>query len=116
MEGGRRPQMVKRYEKVSRQRAERSNLRHQWEKDRARADLRERKRTGATERDTGLTIDRLAFRVEYEQIEAPEELAAALNLEPGDAVLKRTYRTHSVDEDEPLNVARPYMERASRRR
>ncbi|MEU7280776.1 GntR family transcriptional regulator [Streptomyces sp. NPDC045431] len=92
-----------------RQRAERSNLRHQWEKDRARADLRERSSTGATERDTGLTIKQLAFHAEYEQIEASAELAAALNIEPGAAVLRRTYRTRSVNEDEPLNVARSYI-------
>ncbi|NEY34260.1 UTRA domain-containing protein [Streptomyces sp. PRKS01-65] len=92
-----------------RQRAERSNLRHQWEKDRARADPAERKRTGATEQDTGLTTGQLAFQAEYERIEAPEELAAALNLDPGDAVLKRTYRTRSADEEEPLKVARSYI-------
>ncbi|MFJ6561771.1 GntR family transcriptional regulator [Streptomyces sp. NPDC091412] len=92
-----------------RQRAERSNLRHQWEKDRARADLKERSTTGATERDTGLTIAQLAFNAEYERVEASDTLAAALDVEPGTAVLKRTYRTRSVDEDEPLNVARSYI-------
>jgi GntR family transcriptional regulator len=92
-----------------RRRAERSNLRHQWEKDRARAGPGERRSTGATEQDTGLTTDQLAFRAEYERIEAPEELAAALHLEPGDAVLQRTYRTRSVDEDDSLKVARSYL-------
>lgn len=92
-----------------RRRAERSNLRHQWEKDRARAGPGERRSTGATEEDTGLTTDQLAFQAEYERIEAPEELAAALGLEPGDAVLKRTYRTRSVDEDDSLKVARSYI-------
>ncbi|TFV32098.1 GntR family transcriptional regulator [Streptomyces sp. T1317-0309] len=93
----------------ARQRAERSNLRHQWEKDRARTDLSERSATGATELDTGLTIKQLAFHAEYERIEASEELAAALGIEPHTAVLKRTFRTRSVNEDEPLNVARSYI-------
>ncbi|MER6979598.1 UTRA domain-containing protein [Streptomyces carpinensis] len=106
--------MAKRYEKVDfvrgqRRRAERSNLRHQWEKDRARADLRERGSRGATERDTGLGTEQLAFHAEYERIEAPQELAVALGIEPGAAVLKRTYRTRSVDEGEPLNIARSYI-------
>ncbi|MEU0739508.1 UTRA domain-containing protein [Streptomyces sp. NPDC006134] len=66
-------------------------------------------------REQSLADGQLAFHAEYEQIEAPEDLAAALNLEPGDAVLKRTYRTYrmyrtrSVNEDEPLNVARSYI-------
>ncbi|WP_306188843.1 GntR family transcriptional regulator [Streptomyces sp. MK5] len=92
-----------------RQRAERSNLRHQWEKNRARADLKERSSTGATELDTGLSIKQLAFHAQYERIQAPEELATALGVEPGTAVLKRTYRTRSTNEDEPLNVARSYI-------
>src|SRR5438309_125825 len=43
----------------------RSNERHQWEKDRARAPEAERSETGATEHDTGLTIDDLVFSAEY---------------------------------------------------
>ncbi|MGW3625471.1 GntR family transcriptional regulator [Streptomyces sp. NPDC000880] len=92
-----------------RQRAERSNLRHQWEKDRARASLDVRGQTGATEHDTGLGIHQLAFHAEYRRIEASDDLAQALGLDPGTAVLERTYRTRSQEEGEPLNIARSYL-------
>ncbi|MEU0596825.1 UTRA domain-containing protein [Streptomyces sp. NPDC006393] len=106
--------MAKRYGKVDfvhgrSRRAERCNLRHQWEKDRARAGLRERGSRGATERDTGLSTGQLAFHAEYERIEAPEELALTLGIEPGAAVLRRTYRTRRAGERAPLNIARSYL-------
>jgi GntR family transcriptional regulator len=113
--GARWPTVVERYETVpeegrgQRQRAERCNLRHQWEKDRVRAGVRERRSTGATERETGLDTGQLAFRAAYERIEASAELAAVLGVEEGTAVLRRTYRTRSADEDAPLNVCRSHI-------
>src|SRR5690625_3990918 len=43
----------------------RSNERHQWEKDRVRAELEERSSTGATEHDTGLEVGALVFSAKY---------------------------------------------------
>ncbi|GAA1881758.1 GntR family transcriptional regulator [Streptantibioticus ferralitis] len=87
----------------------RSNDRHQWEKDRARAPREEREATGATEYDTGLTVSDLVFGVEYREAKADGELAAALGVPTGTRVLKRIYRTRCREEHAPFGVARSYL-------
>ncbi|WP_260604211.1 UTRA domain-containing protein [Streptomyces sp. WAC00469] len=87
-------------------RAVRSTLRHRWEKERTHADLRERRSTGATEQETGLPTGRLAFRAVYDRVEASADLAAALGVGTGTALLRRTYRTRPAGEGTPLNVCR----------
>jgi GntR family transcriptional regulator len=90
---------------------QRSNERHQWEKDRARASEEERQTTGATEHDTGLTVDDLIFSAEYRQAEADETIAAALEVPPGTPLVERIYRTRYRQEHAPFNVARSYLVR-----
>jgi GntR family transcriptional regulator len=62
---------------------QRPNERHQWEKNRVRGPKEVRESTGATERDTGLTIDDLVFSTEHHEAKADEELAAALKVPIG---------------------------------
>ncbi|MFF1792723.1 GntR family transcriptional regulator [Kitasatospora sp. NPDC058263] len=89
--------------------ATRDNLRHQWEKDRAREPETERRRTGATEHDTGLKVNDLAFAAKYEQKPADADLAEAFGLPEGTMLLERTYRTRGSGERAPFNVARSYL-------
>ncbi|WP_017577212.1 GntR family transcriptional regulator [Nocardiopsis kunsanensis] len=87
----------------------RANDRHQWEKDRVRSELEERSSTGATERDTGLDVDALVFSAKYTRVEADAELAEALGVGQGAALLERIYRTRHQDERAPFNLVRSYM-------
>jgi GntR family transcriptional regulator len=88
---------------------ERTNERHQWEKDRARAPLTERQRTGATEHDTGLSVSDLLFSAEFRETKANEDLAAAFDAPVGTRLLERIYRTRYREESAPFNVARSYL-------
>lgn len=87
----------------------RSNDRHQWEKDRVKADLDERSSAGSTEHDTGLDVDTLVFSAKYTRVRANAEVADALGLEQGAPVLERIYRTRHRDERSPFNLVRSYM-------
>lgn len=87
----------------------RDNLRHQWEKDRARQPEAERLKTGATEHDTGLTVNDLVFEARYEQVPANADLAAAFGVPEGAMLLERTYRTRYSEEPAPFNVSRSYL-------
>jgi GntR family transcriptional regulator len=91
--------------------AVRDNLRHQWEKDRARAPQAERAGTGATERDTGLEQRDLVFHARYREIEAPEDLADAFGVPEGTVLLERTYRTRCATECAPLSLVTSYLVR-----
>jgi GntR family transcriptional regulator len=87
----------------------RTNDRHQWEKDRARALEETRKATGATEHDTGLTISDLVFSAEFHEVEASDDLSDAFGVPVGTPLLERVYRTRYREEAEPFNVARSYL-------
>lgn len=87
----------------------RDNLRHQWEKSRAREAESERLKTGATEHDTGLTVNDLVFDAKYEQISANADLAAAFGVPEGTMLLERIYRTRYSEERAPFNVSRSYL-------
>ncbi|MFG2825796.1 GntR family transcriptional regulator [Kitasatospora sp. NPDC048365] len=87
----------------------RTNLRHQWEKDRARESESERLKTGATEHDTGLTVNDLVFDAKYDRVPASAELAAAFDVPEGTMLLERIYRTRHSDELTPFNVSRSYL-------
>ncbi|TJZ42888.1 UTRA domain-containing protein [Streptomyces piniterrae] len=89
----------------------RSNLRHQWEKDRVRAPLEQRARTGATEHDTGLERDDLVLRAEQREIKADEDLAAGFGVPEGTALVERTYRTRYAAESAPFNLVTSYLVR-----
>ncbi|WP_030561344.1 UTRA domain-containing protein [Streptomyces aureocirculatus] len=108
--------MAEAYERTAdrpgdRARAVRSNLRHQWEKDRARAPREERAETGATERDTGLETDDLVFHASYRETKADKDLAAAFGVDEGTALLERSYRTRYAAETAPLTLVTSYLVR-----
>ena len=77
------------YVRAPRQRVTRTPERYQWEKDRVRLPGEERAKTGATEFDTGLSLDDLEFRVEYHTLEADDELAAEFDVPKGTRLLQR---------------------------
>ncbi|MFJ2576105.1 GntR family transcriptional regulator [Kitasatospora aureofaciens] len=87
----------------------RDNLRHQWEKNRARAPESERVKTGATEHDTGLTVNDLVFASKYEKTPANADLAAAFGIPEGTMLLERTYRTRRSGERAPFDTSRSYL-------
>jgi GntR family transcriptional regulator len=89
----------------------RTNLRHQWEKDRAREPEPQRKKTGATEHDTGLEISDLVFHAEYSEADADQELAEIFGVPAGTAMLERTYRTRYRAEDYPFSLVVSYLVR-----
>ncbi|MFF2651702.1 GntR family transcriptional regulator [Streptomyces sp. NPDC058045] len=91
---------------------QRSNARHQWEKDRARKPQEKREKTGATEHDTGLTINDLVFHAAYREIEAPKNIAEALGVDEGTPLVERTYRTRYSAERNPFNLVTSYLVRA----
>ncbi len=92
-----------------RRKVQRSNDRHQWEKDRARAPHEERQATGATEYDTGLTINDLVFSAEYREAKADEMLADAFSVPVGTPLLERIYKTRYGEEEFPFNVSHSYL-------
>ncbi|MWA12536.1 GntR family transcriptional regulator [Streptomyces sp. BA2] len=87
----------------------RANTRYQWEKDRARAPEQQRLATGATEHDTGLGVDDLVFHAAYREVEAPQEIASALGVDAGTALVERTYRTRYSAERNPFSLVTSYL-------
>lgn len=87
----------------------RSNVRHQWEKDRAREPEPKRLQTGATEHDTGLTVNDLVFYASYREAKADGELAEAFGIPEGTLLLQRTYRTRYSAETAPFNLVTSYL-------
>ncbi|MFF1868036.1 GntR family transcriptional regulator [Kitasatospora herbaricolor] len=92
-----------------RKRVMRTNQRHQWEKDRARAPEGTRKATGATEHDTGLTVSDLVFSADFRKVEADEALADVFGVAAGTPLLERIYRTRYEEEDAPFNLSHSYL-------
>lgn len=93
----------------SRTMVQRANTRHQWEKDRARAPEQQRLETGVTEHDTGLEVNDLVFHAAYREIEAPKEIAAAMGVDEGTALVERTYRTRYSAERNPFSLVTSYL-------
>ncbi|KIZ19185.1 UTRA domain-containing protein [Streptomyces natalensis] len=89
----------------------RSNLRHQWEKDRVHKPVEQRSTTGATEQDTGLHVDDLVFSASYREIPATEDLARAFALPEGTMLLERSYRTRHAAETAPFGLVTSYLVR-----
>ncbi|WP_328329506.1 MULTISPECIES: GntR family transcriptional regulator [unclassified Streptomyces] len=90
---------------------QRTNARHQWEKDRARQPHEKRAQTGATEHDTGLDVGDLVFRAAYREIAADEDIAAAMGVALGTVLVERTYRTRYSAERAPLTLVTSYLVR-----
>ncbi|MEV7262157.1 GntR family transcriptional regulator [Micromonospora aurantiaca] len=95
--------------RAPRQRVRRSPERYQWEKDRARLPESQRRRTGATERDTGLTMQDLEFSAVYRTVPASAELGRLFSVPVGAKMLERVYRTSSRRENAPLSLNTSYM-------
>lgn len=91
--------------------ARRTNVRHQWEKDRAREPVEERAQTGATEHDTGLELDDLVFYASYREIKAGRDIAEAMGVPEGTTLVERTYRTRYAAETAPFNLVTSYLVR-----
>jgi GntR family transcriptional regulator len=90
---------------------QRTNTRHQWEKDRARDPEPERTRTGATERDAGLDMDDLVFHAAYREVKAEPEIAEVFGVPVGTALIERTYRTRYRAETAPFTLVTSYLVR-----
>lgn len=90
---------------------QRTNQRHQWEKDRARSPLQDRQKTGATEHDTGLVLDDLVFTAEYREVVAFGEWAEAFRVAAGTVLLERIFRTRYRAETAPFNLTHSYLVR-----
>ncbi|MEH1126487.1 GntR family transcriptional regulator [Micromonospora sp. CPCC 206061] len=98
------------YVRAPRQRVRRRNTeRYQWEKNRVHLPEAERRKTGGTEHDTGLTVEDLKFHAEFAQVVADEDMAGAFGVEPGTALLRRVYWTSSRHETAPLSVSYSYL-------
>jgi len=90
---------------------QRTNLRHQWEKDRVRKPEPLRAQTGATEHDTGLELGDLVFFAAYREVEAEPDIAEVFGVAVGTVMLERTYRTRYREESFPFNLVRSYLVR-----
>jgi GntR family transcriptional regulator len=97
------------YVRTPRQRVRRTPERYQWEKDRVLLPDEQRRRTGATERDTGLTMPDLEFHAEFHTVPANEDLAKTFGVPIGAKLLQRNYRTRSRREDAPLSLITSYL-------
>lgn len=71
--------------------------------------LEVRSLSGATERDTGLTMEDLDFHAEYHVEDAPEDLAKAFGITPGTKLLHRIYRTLVRGEGTALSLVDSYL-------
>lgn len=91
------------------QRVRRTPDRYQWEQDRVLLPEVQRRRTGATERDTGLTMGDLEFSATYDTVKAHEDLAREFRVPVGARLLRRVYRTKSRQEDAPLNLVTSHL-------
>jgi GntR family transcriptional regulator len=89
----------------------RTNMRHQWEKHRAREPEQERLQTGATEHDTGLQVNDLVFHASYGEAKADKSLAEAFGVPEGAALVERIYRTRYAVETAPFALVSSYLVR-----
>ncbi|MEJ3746067.1 UTRA domain-containing protein [Actinomycetes bacterium KLBMP 9797] len=83
--------------------------RYQWEKDRVLLDEAERRRTGGTEHDTGLTVEDLRFHAEYTEVTADAQIADAMGVPVGTWLLRRMYWTTVKTESAPLSMSCSYL-------
>lgn len=95
--------------KEKRQRISRSSERYQWEKNRTPLSDEDRRRTGATEFDTGLELQDLRFSARYQTVSADSDVAEAMSVKEGTPLLRRTYETRRVGENAPLGIATSYL-------
>ncbi|MFE9341293.1 GntR family transcriptional regulator [Streptomyces sp. NPDC007063] len=98
------------YVRRQRRRAHREpQTRYQWEKDRALLPEAERRTTGVTERDTGLTTPQLDFHTRYAAVPADERIAERFGVELGTRMLHRHFWTTSRDDDAAISLIDSYL-------
>ncbi|MFD8568692.1 GntR family transcriptional regulator [Streptomyces sp. NPDC059639] len=90
----------------------RDSGRHQWEKNRARTPEKQRLATGATEHDTGLEVDDLAFHASYREVKATQEIAEAMGVAEDTPLVERSYRTRYRAERAPFSLVTSYLIRS----
>ncbi len=90
---------------------QRTNARHQWEKDRVREPEPLRAQTGSTERDTGLELGDLVFHAAYREVKAEPEIAEVFGVRTGTEMVERTYRTRYRVENAPFTLVTSYLVR-----
>lgn len=97
------------YVRAPRKRLQRTMERYQWEKAIAVMPLDVRSQSGATEQDTGLTMDDLDFQAKYQTETASDDLAKTFGVNPGTKLLHRMYRTVVREEGTALSLADSYL-------
>lgn len=98
------------YVRRQRRRARREpQSRYQWEKDRALLPEEERRSTGVTERDTGLTTPQLEFHTRYAAVPASASLASRFGVAEGTRMLHRHYWTTSKDDDAAISLIDSFL-------
>ena len=98
------------YVRPLRTRVRRDNpARYQWEKDRVHQSDDERRKTGGTEQDTGLSVYDLEFHCEYATVEADEALAAKFQVPVGTRLLRRDYWTSAKTEGAALSLSHSWL-------
>lgn len=102
-------QGVGNFVRPTRQRMRRANERYHWEKDRVSLPESQRRTSGATEQDTGLSLVDLDFSAEYGTEDAGPDLAKAFGVPVGTRLLRRVYRTGRKGEGAPLGQATSYL-------
>ena len=95
--------------RIPRHRIARTTERYQWEKDRVHLSENERRASGATEHDTGLTSTDLAISATYEDIPADEMLAGLFSVPVGTTLVRRVHKTRRHDDDALFGVGMSYM-------
>ncbi|MGL4745021.1 MAG: GntR family transcriptional regulator [Dermatophilaceae bacterium] len=83
-------------------------MRYLTEKARAVLPEEERRKTGASEIDTGLTKDDFAFHAEYSTVDASVDQAALFGVAPGTRLLARAYTT-LANGTEAVGVGRSFL-------
>jgi GntR family transcriptional regulator len=73
--------------------------------------VEERAQTGATEYDTGLELDDLVFHASYRGVTADKDIADAMGVCEGTALLERSYRTRYAAESAPFSLVTSYLVR-----
>lgn len=95
--------------RVPPRRAVRSSDRHQEEKDRAMLPAHERKEVGEAETNFGMSIADQQFAAAYDVIIATEELARALNVDLGTALLRRKWVSTDPKTERLLSTSVSYI-------
>jgi GntR family transcriptional regulator len=98
--------------RVPRVRITRTTDRYQWEKDRVHLPEEERRLSGSTERDTGLTPDDLAIAATFQDVPADPKMAALFGVPEGTTLLRRVHRTRRHGDQALFGIGMSYLVKA----